>query len=58
MHNLERLRPVVQPGVCLEGEHEGVDGGGQEVKAQGPEGKVGKEAERLANGGFALLNLV
>lgn len=58
MHQLEGLGPVVQPGALREGEREGVDGRHQEVETEGPEGEKGEEAERLSDGGLALLDLI
>ena len=58
MHKLKGPRPAMQPGSLFEGEHEGVYRGDQEVKAQRPKCEVGEEAERLADGGLALLDLV
>lgn len=48
----------MQPCALLEGKHEGVHAREKEVKPQGPEGKVSEEAERLADSGFTLLDLI
>jgi hypothetical protein len=48
----------VQPGPLVERKHKGVKRRKEEVESKRPKGKIGKEAERLANSSLALWNLV
>lgn len=48
----------MQPRALSEGVHEGMYTRDQEVKAKAPEGKVGEEAEGLANSSMRLLDRI
>lgn len=58
VRKLERLWPLVKPGLLSECKHKSMHAGDEEVKPKGPEGKVCEEAEGLPDRGVGLLNRI